>query len=170
MSNDQQQLEAGGLLPTSAKLGTADAVDTVVARAYTHGVLPGRVVVRLTAEGVMLGDDLEMATLGFSAPEDRGAVAKERKRALGFPGWALVHDPKNARYALGVVKELKKATRRIKSKPGFAKEGIDKIAATLANSVPHFLPSYYEEAGRAFIEHGAQSFAAQYFGLSLIHI
>ncbi|MFN0247350.1 MAG: hypothetical protein ACKV2T_10720 [Kofleriaceae bacterium] len=163
-SADQAMLAAGGLVPTSTKLGKADQVDTVVARAYRHAVLPGRAVIRLVAEGVVAGDELEMATLGFGAGEDRGAVAKERKRALGFPGWALVNDPKNARYALDVVKELKKVARRVKNKPGAAKEGFDKIAATLGKSVPHFLPSFFEEVGRMFLEHGAATFAATYFG------
>lgn len=164
MSADQQQLQAGGLVPANAKLGKDDAVDTVVARAYRHGVLPGRVVIRLTAQNVTAGDDLEMATLGFGAGEDRGAVAKERKRPLGFPGWALVHDPKNARYALDVVKEFKKHARKAKSKPGHAKEGIDAIADRLGKTVPHFLPSFFEEAGRVFIENGAQAYAAAMFG------
>ena len=164
MSADQQQLKAGGLVPANAKLGKDDVVDTVVARGYRHAVLPGRVVIRLTAANVTAGDDLEMATLGFGAGEDRGAVAKERKRPLGFPGWALVNDPKNARYALDVVKEFKKHARKAKSKPGHAKDGIDAIADKLGKTVPHFLPSFFEEAGRAFIEHGAQSFAAAMFG------
>jgi hypothetical protein len=161
---DQAMLAAGGLVPTSTKLGKADQVDTVVARAYRHAVLPGRAVIRLVAEGLVAGDELEMATLGFGAGEDRGAVAKERKRALGFPGWALVNDPGNARYALDVVKELKKVARRVKNKPGAAKEGFDKIATTLGKSVPHFLPSFFEEVGRMFLEHGAAAFAATYFG------
>ena len=158
------QLKAGGLVPTSAQLGKDDAVDVVVARAYHHAVLPGRTVIRLTAENVTAGDDLEMSTLGFGPGEDRGAVAQERKRPLGFPGWALVHDPANARYALDVVKEFKKHARKAKSKPGHAKDGIDAIADRLGKTVPHFLPSFYEEAGRVFIEHGAPSFAATMFG------
>ncbi len=159
-----EQLAAGGLVPTSTKLGAADQVDVVVARAYRHPALPSRTVIRLVAEGVVAGDELEMTTLGFGAGEDRGAVAKERKRALGFPGWALVNDPENARYALDVVKELKKVARRVKNKPGAAKEGFDKIAATLGKTVPHFLPSFYEEVGRLFLEHGAAPHAATYFG------
>ncbi|MDB4960729.1 MAG: hypothetical protein JWP01_728 [Myxococcales bacterium] len=164
MSADQAQLRAGGLVPTSAKLGADDAVDVVVARAYRHAVVPGRTVIRLTAANIAAGDDLEMATLGFGPGEHRGEVAKERKRPLGFPGWALVHDPKNARYALDVVKEMKKHARRAKSKPGHAKDGFDAIAEKLGKTVPQFLPSFYEEAGRAFIEHGAPSFAAAMFG------
>ena len=164
MSDLQETLKTGGMVPANAKLGKDDAVDVVVARAYQHAVLPGRTVIRLTAESVAIGDDLEMATLGFGAGEGRGAVAKERKRPLGFPGWALVNDPKNARFALDVVKEFKKQARKAKSKPGHAKEGIDAIAVRLGRSAPHFLPSFFEEAGRAFIEHGAQSYAAAMFG------
>lgn len=164
MSDVAQLLKAGGLVPLDAKIAKSDAVDCVVARAYAHAALPGRVVIRLTAENVVAGDDLEMATLGFGGGDDRGAVAKERRRPLGFPGWPLVHDPKNAKFALDVVDELKKQARKAKSKPGHAKDGIDAIAAKLAKSVPHFLPSFYEEAGRAFIEHGAIPQAAIMFG------
>jgi hypothetical protein len=164
VSDLAQTLQAGGMVPANAKLGKDAHVDTVVARAYAHPVLPGRTVVRLTAQSVAAGDDLEMATLGFGDGDDRGAVAKERKRPLGFPGWALVHDPKNARFALDVVKEIKKLARKAKSKPGHAKEGLDAIAAKLGKTVPHFLPSFYEEAGRIFIEHGAQTYAAAMFG------
>ncbi len=160
----QAMLQAGGMVPANAKLGKADVVDVVVARAYSHAVLPGRTVIRLSAESVVAGDDLEMATLGFGPPDDRGAVAKERKRPLGFPGWALVHDPQNARYALDVMKEFKKQARKARSKPGHAKEGIDAIAAKLGKSVPHFLPAFFEEAGRVFIEHGAPGHAATMFG------
>ncbi|HSR95499.1 MAG TPA: hypothetical protein VLM79_00460, partial [Kofleriaceae bacterium] len=159
-----QTLKAGGLVPHNAKLGKDEPVDRVAARAYRHPVLPGRVVVRLTAESVAAGDELEMATLGFGPGEERGTVGKERKRPLGFPGWALVNDPKNARYALDVVKEFKKHARKAKSKPGHARDGIEAIAAKLGKTVPQFLPSFYEEAGRAFIEHGAPSFAAAMFG------
>jgi hypothetical protein len=159
-----QVLDAGGLLPVGAKPPAGERVDTVVARGYRHPVLGDRVVVRLTAENVAAGDDLEMEVLGFGAAEPRGAIGQERKRPLGFPGWALVNDPKHARHALDVVRDMKKQIRRVKSKPGFAKEGIDKLGERLGKTVPHFLPSFYEEVGRAFIEHGALSYAAMMFG------
>jgi len=159
-----QILDAGGLLPVGAKPPAGERVDTVVARGYRHPALGDRVVVRLTAEAVAAGDDLEMEVLGFAAPDPRGAVGLERKRPLGFPGWALVHDPAHARYALDVVREFKKEARRARSKPGHAKDGIDKIGERLGKSVPHFLPSFFEEAGRTFIEHGALSYAAMMFG------
>ena len=113
-----QVLKAGGLVVAGTALGTDEAIDTVRARAYRHPVLPGRAVVRLTAEAVVAGDDLEMATLGFGAAEDRGAVGVERKRPLGFPGWALVHDPAVAAKVRTIVEALpwpseKRVTERL---------------------------------------------------------
>ena len=70
-----QVLAAGGLVPASAKLGKDEAVDTVVARAYRHAVLPGRTIVRLTGQNVAAGVDLEMSVLGFGAGEDGGVVS-----------------------------------------------------------------------------------------------
>ena len=52
MSEASEILKAGGLVSLDAELGKHDAVDTVVARAYRHAVLPGRTVVRLTAQSV----------------------------------------------------------------------------------------------------------------------
>lgn len=156
-------LAAGGLLPVGAAAPKGEPIDAVGARAYSHPALPGRVVVRLSPDNLAAADDLEMEVLGFGAPEVRGAVGQQRRRALGFPGSALVHDPKNARYALDVVKDLRKAARKAKSKPGHAKEMIDPLGEALARSVPHFLPSFYEEVGRAFIDVDAHKYAAQYF-------
>jgi hypothetical protein len=158
-----QTLRAGGIVPRGAEVGV-EVVDRVVARGYRHPALPGRVVVRLAADPMVAAGDIEMATLGFGAAEDRGAVGQERRRALGFPGWALVHDPDHARHALEVVKELKRHARLARSKPGNARDGIDAIASRLGKTVPQFLPSFYEEAGRAFLEHGATSIAAAMFG------
>ena len=165
MSQDHSQtLRAGGIVPRDAELGDGEVVDRVVARGHRHPALPGRVVVRLAADPTVAATDIEMATLGFGEAEDRGAVGHERRRALGFPGWALVHDPDNARHALEVVKEFKNHARLAKSKPGSARDGIDAIAERLGKTVPQFLPSFYEEAGRAFLEHGATGFAAAMFG------
>ena len=161
--SDLTVLAAGGLLAPDAKSPAKEPVDDVGARAYRHAALPGRVVVRLSPENLQKGDDLEMDVLGFGAAEERGTVGKRRRRALGFPAWALVHDPKNARYALDLVKDLKKAARKARSKPGHAKEAIDALGETLGRSVPQFLPSFYEEVGRAFVEADAHSYAAQYF-------
>lgn len=156
-------LAAGGLSLPDATVPKDLPVDKVGARAYTHPALAGRVVARLTAEVLAPGEDRVMDFLGFGAPEERPGVALQRRRALGFPGWALVNDPDHASFALEVVKEFKKHARRAASKPGFAKEGFDAIGERLGRSVPHFLPPFYEEAGRAFLDVGSPTFAAQAF-------
>ncbi len=155
-------LEAGGLVEAEAKIEGGNT-DVVAARQYAHTALGERVVVRLSPSALASGDDLEMEVLGFEAGTDLGVIGQQKRRALGFPGWALVNDPEHARFALQVVKRFKKHARRAKSKPGFAKEGFDELAEELGRSVPHFLPSFFEEAGRTFIEQGNLSYAAQMF-------
>src|SRR5690606_30907438 len=128
-ARDETVLAAGGLLPLDASIPEGEPVNRVEARAYSQPALPGRAVVRLTAENLAAAADLELDVLGFTAAEVRGPVGFERRRALRFPGSAILSDPKNARYALDVVKDLRKAARKAKSKPGHAKELVDAIGS-----------------------------------------
>ena len=155
-------LEAGGLVPVAQPVDGV-STDVVSARSYTHPALGDRAVVRLSPSALAEANDLEMEVLGFNSGTHLGDVGRQKRRALGFPGWCLVHDPPHARYALKVVKRFQKAARRVKSKPGFAKEDFDKLATELSSAVPHFLPSYFEEAGRAYLAHGNQKYAGQMF-------
>jgi hypothetical protein len=157
------RLKAGGLLAPGTDAPRDVPVDDVCARAYAHAALGDRVVVRLSPAPLAPATDLEMKTLGFAEGIDRGTVGVAQRRALGFPGWALVNDPARARFALDVVDELAKEARRAKSKPGHAKQGIDAIAERLGRSVPHFLPSFYEEAARIFVAQENLAYAAQMF-------
>jgi len=156
-------LGAGALVSFEATLPPDAHSDAVCARAYRHPALANRVVVRLPSSPLAPAEDLELELLGFDGATVTEDVARRRQRALGFPGWALVNDPKRARYALELVKGLKKAAKTARAKPGFAKEQFDALAKTLARSVPTFLPSFFEEAGRAFIVHGNLTFAATMF-------
>lgn len=162
-SRNEKLLEAGGLLSAKIELPKDVAAEAVAARAYHHPTLGSRPVVLLPDQLFAEAQDLEMEVMGFGPGEDRGVVGQRRRRGLGFPGWAIVNDPEHARFALEVVKEFKKEARRARSKPGHAKTGIDAIGKRLGRSVPHFLPSFYEETGRVFIEAGTSSYAAQYF-------
>jgi hypothetical protein len=161
--NSADLLAAGAVIPVDVALPDDSPADLVSARAYRSPVLGDRVVVRLTADSLAPGEDLAMEFLGMSAPEVTGPLGKQRRRALGFPGWALINDPDHAAFALEVVKEFKKHARRASSKPGFAKDGFDEIGVKLGRSVPHFLPSYWEEVGRAFLEVGSTTYASQSF-------
>ncbi|GAA2378227.1 hypothetical protein Cme02nite_19520 [Catellatospora methionotrophica] len=127
------------------------AVAAVTGRAYAHPALPGRTVVRLVSEPVGAAEDLSMEFLGFTGA---GAVpvGHGRVRALGFPASALVQDPAHGRQALALVKEMEKLARLARSKPGNARDGYLTVAARLAGTVPQFLPGFWEQAGRSFIE------------------
>ncbi len=62
-----------------------------------------------------------------------------------------------------MVKKLKREARRARAKPGAAWNGMVMIAESMDRSVVHFLPSFWEEAGRAFIEAGNVSYAGRAF-------
>jgi hypothetical protein len=142
-------LEAGAILPDKAA-GDA-AVDTITARTYHHPALDGREVVRLVPGALGEAEDLSMEFLGFTAAAEPVPVGQGRRLALGFPAWALVHDPANGRHALALVKEMERLARVAKSKPGNAKDGYDELADRLGAAAPHFLPTFWEQAGRAFM-------------------
>ncbi|MEZ4459804.1 MAG: hypothetical protein R3E66_08745, partial [bacterium] len=105
-----------------------------------------------------------MDILGFAPKESVPKIALRVRQALGFPEWVLVHDPKNASSALSISRELKKEARRAKSKPGNSKIAFDGMGTKISKKTPHFLPSFYEEVARAFVESGNTTYAATYFG------
>jgi len=166
--DDDALLQAGALLPAddgrlANKVKTPTV--TVTARQYRHPALGERPVIRLTQDPLAEAEDLAMEFLGFAKPQAATPpVARARQRALGFPAAVIEQDPKNARHALDVVKEMEKLSRVAVSKPGNAKDGYEEIANRLSRTVPHFLPSFFEQAGRAFIDGGNPSQAATMFG------
>ncbi|MBV1850211.1 hypothetical protein [Catellatospora tritici] len=157
-------LEAGAVLPTGTAVAKDDTVDALSARRYRHPVLGERTVVRLVPATLGAAEDLTMEFLGFDKPESTEPVGVVRQQALGFPAWALVHDPANGHHALALVKEIERLARIAKSRTGAAKEGFDALGERLARSVPHFLPTFYEEAGRAFLAGDSTSYGASMFG------
>ncbi|BCY07150.1 hypothetical protein [Actinoplanes sp. L3-i22] len=124
--------------------------EVITARAYRHPVLDGRTVVRLVGATVGPAEDLTMEFLGFT-PAGVTDVGHGERQALGFPAWALVHDPANGRHALALVKEMAKLARVARGKPGNAKDGYTELARRLDAAAPQFLPTFWEEAGRAFL-------------------
>ncbi|MFC9628714.1 hypothetical protein ACFTY8_05355 [Streptomyces mirabilis] len=157
MSGDQL-LESGAVLPLGEGAG-----DVLTARTYGHPVLEGRTVVRLVPEAIGPAEDVALEYLGFGTA-DAAPVGRVRRQSLGFPAWALVNDPVNGHHALAVVKEMERLTRMVSSKPGHAKDGFDEIGARLDRSVPHFLPTYYEQVARLFLGAESRQHAASFFG------
>lgn len=166
MSAATVQLDAGGLLPAKTKVD-ADATEQIVARAYHHPALGSRAVVRLASDRLGQAEDLAMEFLGFGAPAVSPPLALQQRRSLGFAAWALINDPKNARYALDLVKRMKAAARQARSKPGHAWDSYTEMAKNLGRSARHFLPPFWEEAGRAFKDLGNQTYAGRALNKSL---
>jgi hypothetical protein len=145
-------LAAGGLVSDVDASGLP-AADVVTARSYRHDALPDdRVVVRLVPRTLGAAEDLALEFLGFAPAGDPAPVGVGARQALGFPAWALVHDPANGRHALAMVKDMARLARMAKSKPGNAKDGYEQLAARLDRAAPHFLPTFWEQAGRAFTD------------------
>lgn len=163
MATVDQYLEAGALVPTKARPKKVTAVDAVSARAYSHPALAAPIV-RLCADNLAPGEDLTMEYLGFDDPQVTDSVAKRTRQAIGFPEWALINDPKHAKFALDLVKEFRKESRRARSKPGHAYDAFSEIADRLGASVAHFLPSFWEQVGRDYILAGNSTYASRAFG------
>ncbi|WP_316524618.1 hypothetical protein [Kitasatospora brasiliensis] len=160
-------LDAGAVLPpgTLSDAGRPDsAADVLTARSYAHPALDGRRIVRLVPGALGQAEDLALDFLGLAPQAAPVEVGQVRQEALGFPAWALVHDPANGHHALALVKEMERLARQATSKPGAAKEGFDELAVRLGRAVPHFLPTFCEEVGRIFLGHGNQTYAAAWFG------
>jgi hypothetical protein len=144
--------------------GPGDGQDLITARHYRHAALGDRPVVRLVPQTLAPAEDLSAEYLGFAVPERAPVVGVGKRTALGFPAWALVNDPDNAHHALKLVKEVERLARLAKSKPGAAKDGFAVLGDLLGKSAPQLLPSFYEQAGRIYLEHGNATFAGTLFG------
>ena len=160
MSVASLRLEAGGLVPVKTKVDEG-ASEQLVARSYHHPALGNRPVVRLASQRLGEAEDLAMEFLGFGKPDVSAPLAIQHRRSLSFAAWALVNDPKNARYALDLVKRMKAAARKAKSKPGHAWDAFIDMSKELGKSAAHFLPPYWEEVGRSFKDLGNLTYAGR---------
>ncbi|MER5625065.1 DNA-binding protein [Streptosporangium sp. NPDC002544] len=155
-------LEAGAVLPSGTSGGGERAVP-LTARAYRHPGLADRVVVRLVAEELGAAEDAAARFLGLEPDGEPVVVGVGLRRSLGFPEWVLVHHPRDGHHALALVPELDRAGRQAKSKPKAALDAYQRLATQLAGAVPHFLPTFLEQAGRVFLSVENTAYAAQLF-------
>jgi hypothetical protein len=155
-------LDAGGIVPPGTLTG--DDVDTLTVRTYTHAVLADRPIVRLVPGTLGEAEDLALGFLGLTRDQDVPEVGQVRREALGFPAWALVNDPANGHHALALVRDIERLDRQAKTKPGAAKEGFEALATRLGRAVPHFLPTFHEQAARIFLKHDNTTYASAFFG------
>ncbi len=160
------QLAAGGMVAAGAKVDE-NATEKVVARRYTGAALADRVVVRLSAERLGPAEDLAMEFLGLQPDGESKPIAQQSRQALGFASWALINHPENAKDALALVKRIKAAGRKAKSKPGYAMDAFVEMAGELNRSVRHFLPPFWEEAARIYKDLGNTTYAGRAIGKAL---
>jgi hypothetical protein len=135
----------------------------LAARAYRHPALDDRVVVRVVAQELVPAEDAVAGYLGLIPEGEPAVVGQGPRQALGFLEWVLVHHPGDGHHALAVVPELDRAARLAKTRPGAAMSSYQELAGRLAAAVPHFLPSFYEQAGRVFGAAGNATYAGQMF-------
>ena len=155
-------LDAGGIVPAGTLTG--DDVDALTIRTYTHPVLDDRTVVQLVPETLGDAEDLALGFLGLTRDGDAPVAGQVRREALGFPAWALVNDPANGHHALALVRDIERLDRQAKTKPGSAKDGFDALGKRLGRAVPHFLPTFHEQAARIFLAHDNTTYASMFFG------
>ncbi|GIG90529.1 DNA-binding protein [Plantactinospora endophytica] len=153
-------LAAGAVLPTD----TAEAGDRAVpltARTYRHPALGDRLVVRVVDAVLGEGEDLAVGFLGLETAADPAVVGLGPRRSLAFPEWVLVHHPTDGRHALAVVPELQKLAKQARSRPKAALDGHQAIADRFARTLPHLLPTFFEQAARVFLAAGQDTYATQ---------
>ncbi|GLU49449.1 hypothetical protein [Nocardiopsis ansamitocini] len=153
-----------GLLDAGlAPLDIADDghIDPVRARGYTHPALGERRLVRLVPDTLAPAEDAALEFLNFAAPTVSEPLSMARPRGLGYPEWALVHDPERTAEALALVKPMERAARTAATRPGAAIEAFTRLATTVP--VAH-LASYWEQVGRIFIAADGATTAAVMFG------
>ncbi|MFE6977951.1 hypothetical protein [Streptomyces sp. NPDC057682] len=155
-------LDAGAIL--LAGTTDRDDADTLTARTYTHTALGDRAVVRLVPGTLGEAEDLALDFLGLARTAEAPVVGQVRRETLGFPAWALVNDPANGHHALALVKDIERLGRQAKTRAGAAKDGFDALGTRLGRAVPHFLPTYYEQVARVFLQAENTSYAASFFG------
>lgn len=158
----EEMLTAGGVLPPGTD-GAGERAVPLTARTYRHPALEDRVVVRLVAGELGAAEDLAAGYLGLEPDAEPAVVGLGMRQSLGFPEWVLVHHPEDGHHALGVVPDLERAARQATARPKAALDAYLALGERLAASVPHFLPTFYEQAGRVFLAEENATYAAQLF-------
>ncbi|MFK3978877.1 hypothetical protein ACI2K4_00725 [Micromonospora sp. NPDC050397] len=153
-------LAAGAVLPADTAGAGARAVP-LTARAYRHPALGDRLVVRVVDAVLGEGEDIAVGFLGLTTAADPAVVGLGSRRPLAFPEWVLVHHPADGRHALAVVPELQKLAKQARSRPKAALDGHQVIADRFARTLPHLLPTFFEQAARVFLAAGQDAYATQ---------
>lgn len=162
MTDEHTLLQVGAILPLAAQSGSE--ADTLLVQTFGHPALAGQRFVRLVVREHERAAQIEMGVRGFDAAQPATALGYHKKRTLGFPAWAFVHHPDKTQFTLALMRDFRKAAALAQSRPGGARTAFAKIGQELERKVPAFLPLFWEEAGRRFIEADNPKMAAPFFG------
>lgn len=145
----------------------------LIVRRYRHPEWPERPVVRVLTQEVVPAEDARQAVLGFEPVGEPEEVGQVDRPVLGFPEWPIVQDPAHAAHATARMHDLDRIARLAGSRPKDAVKAAEKVAAELDATVPHFAPTFLEEAARALIRRdslaGARSLFARARRLERTH-
>ncbi|GAA4876697.1 DNA-binding protein [Kitasatospora terrestris] len=161
--NQADELLLAGAVLAPGTRGAGERAVALTARSYRHPALDDRVVVRLVPGELGVAEDQAAGFLGLVPAAEPVEVGLGLRQALGFPEWVLAHHPEDGHHALGIVPELERVAKQAVSKPKAAMEAYQQIGERLAAAVPHFLPTFYEQAGRVFLGAENAQYAAQLF-------
>ncbi|GAA3761657.1 hypothetical protein HDA32_005735 [Spinactinospora alkalitolerans] len=157
-----------GALIAPAGVDTALSVDAdghpaeqaVRARTYRHPALGGRPVVRLSSDTEAPAADLRAERVGCAPAVPGPPVSAARRPALlGYPAWAVVHDPDRADVALRAFDLYAGAREEAAAKPGRA---FDTLRAFARHRLPFsHLPAFWAQARQVFADIGNHHWAGQ---------
>ena len=139
--------------------------DVVLMAASFHAAaLPTGPVVRLVPQPVIKAEQAALELVGLELNHvDVQQVGYAPNRTIGFPAWPMVIDPENSHHALRLVKDLDWVRKSAANQARKVAKKVEELATSLQGSVPHFLPTFYEEVARAYLAVDDQNFAKRFF-------
>ena len=135
--------------------------DTVLCAAeFTH--TNGTTMVRIIPAELVEAEARALESVGFSLVNSQD-VGRCPARAAGFPTWPMSQDPANAHHAVNLVGDLEWAKRNVSRHGRQVIAHFDELTASLTRSVPHFVPTLWEELARIFLGVGKKAYAKRCF-------
>lgn len=134
-----------------------------MAVAFTADVGLVAPLVKLIPQPIVGAESLALAAFRL-IKQSHTPIGYTTHQPSSFLAWAVLTDPTNAHHALSLVRELQKARRHADDQAGKVKTRVESVAATMQESVPHFIPAFFEEIARIFHRVNNLNYAKQFFG------
>lgn len=136
----------------------------LMAAPFHTAALSAGPVARLVPQPVVKAEQAALELVGLELNHaDVQPVGYAPNRTVGFPAWPMVLDPENAHHAVRLVKDLEWVRKNAANQARKVAKKVEELATSLQGSVPHFLPTFYEEVARAYLAVDDQNFAKRFF-------